>query len=155
VITDLSPGNNDDARAVAIQPNVKIVVPGSDANNFNILRFLPGLVADAGGPYQVIENGSVQLDASGTPLQPGFTLQWDLDGDGIFGETGAAAANGDEVGVNPIFSAAGIKGNSQVTVSLLVTDTNTGETATGTAIINVINIPPTVQLISVKSDLVP
>ena len=51
--------------------------------------------ADAGGPYTVAEDGSIALDATGTtdPDQDPATLsyQWDLDGDGLFGETGADA----------------------------------------------------------------
>ena len=33
-----------------------------------------------------------------------MTYQWDLDGDGVFGETGAAAERGDEIA--PLVSAA-------------------------------------------------
>ena len=61
--------------------------------------------ASAGGPYSVGEGGSVQLDASGStdPDQPSATLtyEWDLDGDGFFGETGPDAARGDELGAAP------------------------------------------------------
>ena len=83
-------------------------------------------VADAGGPYEVIVGGTVQLDASGTTDldQPAETLlyEWDLDGDDVFGETGADAARGDETGITPTFSAVGLAGLSSVTVTLRVTD---------------------------------
>ena len=82
--------------------------------------------ADAGGPYSVEEGGTITLDASGTtdPSQDPSTLTylWDLNGDGIFGETGSAAANGDEVGLHPTFSAAGLPGNTTWTVQLEVID---------------------------------
>ncbi|MBI3089378.1 MAG: hypothetical protein HYY96_01820, partial [Candidatus Tectomicrobia bacterium] len=44
------------------------------------------LVADAGGPYSVLEGGSILLDASGSSADPGdtLTLAWDLDNDGQF-----------------------------------------------------------------------
>src|SRR5207249_932554 len=73
-----------------------------------------------------------------------LTYAWDLDGDGIFGETGTAAANGDETGSRPIFSAAGLDGPSTYTVALFVTD-NTGLTGTATAVVNVTNSIPTVS----------
>jgi hypothetical protein len=57
-------------------------------------------VADAGGPYSVPEGASVALDgsASSDAEQSAASLvyEWDLDGDGLFGETGADAARGDE-----------------------------------------------------------
>lgn len=38
----------------------------------------------------------------GNPLPAGpLTYRWDLDGDGVFGETGTDAANGDEMGQSP------------------------------------------------------
>src|SRR6185437_13028447 len=64
------------------------------------------LHADAGGPY--LSTGAVQLDASGSrdpnPSYP-LTYSWDLDGDGIFGETGSTAYLGNETGVNPTYYA--------------------------------------------------
>lgn len=83
-------------------------------------------VADAGGPYTVREGSGVVLDASGTfdaqTMTFNLDYQWDLDGDGVFGETGAAAANGTETGSNPPFLAAGMDGPDVRTASLLVTD---------------------------------
>jgi hypothetical protein len=59
-----------------------------------------------------------------TPDQGGSTLgyEWDLDGDGIFGETGDAAQRGDEVGPTPVFSAAELVGPTEVIVTLRLTD---------------------------------
>jgi ELWxxDGT repeat protein/autotransporter-associated beta strand protein len=104
-------------------------------------------IANAGGPYTVSEGGSITLDASGSTdsQQPNTTLTyaWDLNGNGIYGETGAAATHGAEVGMNPtFFSAPDLDGPRTYTVSLLVTD-SAGLTSTATATINILNAPPT------------
>jgi parallel beta-helix repeat protein len=82
--------------------------------------------AEAGGPYAVVTGLAVGLDGSGSsdPDQPPETLtyEWDLDGDGIFAETGQDAAQGDEIGMTPTFSSAGLPAPSVVTVALRVTD---------------------------------
>jgi uncharacterized delta-60 repeat protein len=157
-VTTVLAGNQDVARGVALQSDGKIVMAGYafDANfngQFAVVRYtndlaLP-LVANAGGPYTVAEGGTVQLDGSQStdPRQPSSTLiyQWDLDGDGIFGQTGAAATRGDEVGVNPTFSAAGLDGPGTYTVTLKVTD-SAGLSSTATATINIVNVPPTVTI---------
>jgi hypothetical protein len=100
--------------------------------------------AKAGGPYTVGEGGTVSLSASGsTGTSP--TYAWDLDGDGVFGETGAAAARGNETGASVTFNAAGLDGPSSRTVSLRVTDA-IGQTSTTTATINVTNVAPTLTI---------
>lgn len=57
--------------------------------------------ADAGGPYTFSINTSVVLSGMGSsdsdPTEM-LTYEWDLDGDGIFGEVGSNAARGDEFG---------------------------------------------------------
>jgi parallel beta-helix repeat protein len=99
--------------------------------------------AVAGGPYLVVRGGTVQLDASGSsdPNQSTASLSyaWDLDGDGVYGETGAAAARGDETGMKPVFSAEGLDNAGTFTVSLRVTDAG-GLTATSTATVAVADI---------------
>ena len=103
--------------------------------------------AGAGGPSDVDEGGSVQLDGSGStdPDLPDDTLTyvWDLDGDGNFGEIGAAAERGDETGVNPVFSAAGLDGPSSEIVHLRVTD-EAGLSHEDSATINIENVKPTI-----------
>jgi hypothetical protein len=105
-------------------------------------------VAEAGGPYTIDEGHDAVLDASGSwdADQPAGTLryEWDLDGDEVFGETGSEAIRGDELGMYPTFSVAGVDGPSSVTVTLRVTD-NAGEFREDIAEITVNNVPPTVE----------
>jgi type VI secretion system Hcp family effector len=102
-----------------------------------------GPIADAGGPYSVNDNSSVTLDASGSsdPNPDSLSYAWDLDGDGIFGEAGTSAARGDEVGVNPTFSATGLFGPAIYTISLRVTD-GSGLTDTATTSVRIIDVTP-------------
>ena len=106
------------------------------SNIENILNSVP--TPDANGPYKVDKGGTVILDASGSTDPNGLSLnyEWDLDGDGVFGETGVNAVRGDEVGVNPTYSAAGLNGPSMETVDLRVIN-SAGSIATTTAHINV------------------
>jgi predicted outer membrane repeat protein len=100
-------------------------------------------VANAGGPYFVVAGDSVRLDGSGStdPDQPSTTLtySWDLNGNSVFGETGAAATRGDETGVSPTFSADGLNPGATVTVTLRVTDAG-GLTSTAAATIHVVAV---------------
>jgi len=96
----------------------------STPNDANCADFNQEPVADAGGPYEVTEGESTQLDASASNDPDGdlVSYEWDLDTDGTFGEVGIAAANGDETGVEPLFSAASITGPTNVYVGLEVCD---------------------------------
>jgi hypothetical protein len=75
-------------------------------------------------------------------VEPGslVDLEWDLDGDGVFGETDAAATRGDEIGGGPIFLAADVDGPSQVVVTLHASDS--GNPGADTAVIHVANLEP-------------
>ena len=81
-----------------------------------------------GGPYNVFSGGSVQLFGSSTDqgAQDTVTLKWDLDLDGLFGETGAAATRGNESLVNPIYFAPSVTALSFFTVRLQATDDEAG-----------------------------
>eukprot|EP00913_Durusdinium_trenchii_P008811 g8277.t1 len=111
-------------------------------------------IADAGGGYKVVEGGTVQLVGSNVGQNNGsrgnVTFTWDLDGDGIFGETGSDAAFGDEVGVNPNFSAAGLAAGTTVTVTLRVTD-DSGNFSDDTATVEVQNVAPEFSSLKLKS----
>jgi ELWxxDGT repeat protein len=113
------------------------------AHGVELWRIAPPSAA-IGGPYGVTSGDSVQLDATAsTDPDPAETLtySWDLDGDGVFGETGAAAERGDEVGATPTFSAAGI-GAWTYPISLRVTN-STGLGSTASAVVNVTPAPGT------------
>jgi ELWxxDGT repeat protein/autotransporter-associated beta strand protein len=88
--------------------------------------------ADAGGPYSVTQGGSVVLNGSGSdPESDPLTFTWDLDGDGVFGETGIAALRGDEVGPVPTFQApASSPGSVVVTLRVSAAGAFTDDTAT-------------------------
>jgi len=81
------------------------------------------------------------------------TLEWDLDGDSLFGETGSAALRGDEIGPFPHFNAASLDGPLDVQVSLraiVPTVTDVGE---DTAVVHVLNVAPTVTIDSLTGGL--
>ena len=100
-------------------------------------------VADAGGPYVVIEGGTVVLDASASSDADGDTLSfaWDLDGDNVF-ETS---------GVSPVFSAAGLDGPGTVTVKVRVSDGKSG-VAIASAAVNIGNLAPVITTFTAPSD---
>jgi hypothetical protein len=115
---------------------------------FGIQIDTPGAVivgphAIAGGPYVVKAGSSVQLDASATtdPNQDPSTLkyEWDLNGNGIFGEVGSAATNGDETGIHPRFVPTGLAPGDHI-VTLRVSD-NAGLLSTDTVVIHLNQLP--------------
>jgi uncharacterized delta-60 repeat protein len=118
--TFIAPATNTETVHVVVNGGQLSVAPGQT------VRWNLPPVANAGGPYSVVQGGSVRLDASASsdPDQPSTTLtyRWDLDGDGVFGETGAAATRGDEIGPTPTFSADGLDAPLTLTVRLRVTD---------------------------------
>jgi hypothetical protein len=87
--------------------------------------------ANAGTGYKLFAGSSVLL--KGTAIDPAgvrdpITFTWDLDGDGLFGETGLAAPRGNEVGASPVFKAVGFSTFTVYTVSLKATDDEGGST---------------------------
>ncbi len=112
--------------------------------------------ADADGPYSVDEGSSVVLDGSGSSdaedAAGSLTYEWDLDDDGVFGETGAAATRGDEVGVSPTFSAVGLDGPSSHPVVLRVTDSGS-LTDTDASTVAVDNVDPVIDSLAITSPI--
>jgi hypothetical protein len=92
--------------------------------------------ADADGPYQVGEGGSVILDGSSSSDPDGdpLTVEWDLDNDGTFETSGQT----------PTFSAAGRDGPASQTVVLKIyDDSDTCDTDETT--VEILNVAPTVD----------
>ena len=110
---------------------------------------------NANGPYTVAPGGSVTLSSAGTSDPDGdpLVLIWDLDGDGIFGETGAFAGRGDEVGASPTFLATGLVNGDSRQVALRAVDPS-GSFTDATATVNVVGASaPTVQSVVIGNGL--
>lgn len=101
-------------------------------------------LADAGGPYSVAEGGEVQLDGSGS-TGGSLTYEWDLDGDGVFGE--ADGDRGDETSATPWFSAAGLDGCPGAVFQVALRVRSGGTTSeVATVDIAIENVAPTVSI---------
>jgi Ca2+-binding RTX toxin-like protein len=107
----------------------------------------PPLRANADGPQTVNLDDTATLDASATTdiHQSTTTLNyaWDLDDDGIFGETGANASDGDEIGIRTALSPT--FGGGEYSITLRVTD-KFGSTSFDSTIINFVVITPTAKI---------
>jgi YD repeat-containing protein len=117
---------------------------GSDSWTVDVLPPPTAVVENV----SVSEGGFVGLSAAGSAdSAPGavLTYAWDLNGDGVFGEIGSAATNGDEVGISPVFSSAGLSPGDH-TISLRVCD-QFGQSAQTTAVVDVLPVPPSGILI--------
>ncbi|MBM3999049.1 MAG: hypothetical protein FJ297_05810 [Planctomycetes bacterium] len=116
---------------------------GNDVVVTSPLTNLPP-TADAGGPYAVPFGASMVLAGTASDLNgPGdlATIEWDLDGDGVFGEVGSGSApNGNEVGLTPTFLTTGLSAYSSHVVRLRVLDQE-GLAAEDTATIQVTLVP--------------
>ncbi|QDS94826.1 hypothetical protein FF011L_36080 [Roseimaritima multifibrata] len=127
----------DDGRAAAVTATTTV----------NVQLNAPP-IANAGESYEVGEGGSIQLNANGSTDDKGIenlTITWDLDGDGLFGETGIDAERGDETGAQPTFSATDVDGTKNVSVTVRVED-DRGKVDSDTTTVSVQNIAPTLIL---------
>ena len=98
------------------------------------------VTADAGGPYQVVEGGTVVLAGSGSANAGTVAAyEWDFDYDG-------ATFTVDAAGAAPTFDAAGLDGPAVRTVALRVRDANGVYSAPSTATVTVGNANPTAAL---------
>ena len=115
-----------------------------------------GPTADPGGPYEVEENGAVQLQGAGEDpagdLDP-LSFEWDLDNDGIYGETGTDAQRGQENVQNPVFSAAGLSGPQTWPVRLRVYDDDGGVSDIETTSVEILNVAPTLDNLKAVSPI--
>ena len=95
-------------------------------------------IADAGGPYEVNEGGTIVLSGTGTDAagEPdSLTFAWDFNGDGQYD---------DATGASPTFSAAGLDGPTSHAIGLCVTD-DVGASHATTAGVTVLNVAPTAE----------
>lgn len=103
-------------------------------------------LADAGDGYSVAEGQVLTLDGSGSFDPDGdadlLTLEWDLDGDGQFGEVGTSAERGDEAGEHPVYRATGLDGPGTFQVTLRAWDLGSATPSVATADIALANAPP-------------
>ena len=83
------------------------------SNSFSIIVVGAAPLAVTSGPYSVLEGGTVTLDGSAS-VGDSLTYLWDLNGNGIFGETGAAGTRGDETVATPLFYANGLDGPGSI-----------------------------------------
>jgi phosphohistidine swiveling domain-containing protein len=94
--------------------------------------------AEAGGPYDVNEGGSVTLHGSGSdPDDDPLTYRWDTDGNGTF-ETEAQ---------NPTYNAFFLDGPSTRTVTMQACDSH-DVCSTDTALVRVANVAPSAVLVA-------
>ena len=122
----------------------------TDSASISVRNVAP--TADANGPYEVPEGKSVILLGIGT--DPGgsydtLTYEWDLDDDGNFGETGAAATRGDETGATPTFHAPLVGATEDVFVTLRVSDEDGDSTDSSEARVTILAI----ELALLKQDI--
>lgn len=112
--------------------------------------------AEIGGPYNVSEGGAIVLDASlsSDPDQAttSLTFEWDLDNDGLYGETGSNATFGNEIGIAPTFDATELDGTAAYPISLRVID-NFGATSSVSSVVTVYNVAPTALITGPSSSV--
>jgi hypothetical protein len=93
-------------------------------------------VPSPAGPYSVFSSSIVRLFASSTDAGTRDTVSylWDLDNDGVFGETGTAAKRGNENVANPFFVAPNLNYFKIRNVFLQATDDDGGSSVASTTV---------------------
>jgi Ca2+-binding RTX toxin-like protein len=133
-------GNPSTARTITATATDEDGTYASNSVGVSVLNVAP--TASAGGPYQTFDDTPIVLTASGSdPAGAADPLSylWDLDGDNVFGETGAGAARGDEVGQSVTFDPAGAGGMTK-TVKVKAFDDDGGESTVATSTVEVLTL---------------
>jgi uncharacterized repeat protein (TIGR03803 family) len=99
-----------------------------------VLFRIASATVDPGGPYSVVEGGSVQLSASCSGCPSPTSFAWDMDGNGVFETPGADAP----------FSAAGLGGPATRSVRVRA-DYGAGVEIFADAEVKITNVTPTVD----------
>ena len=121
---------------------IKVANAALGTVTYTSIEAIPGFipsVAQAGGPYNLIEGGSLALAGSATAA-PSTTLvstRWDLNGDGVFG---------DALGLTPVLSwqqlgALGINDDGSYKITLEVAD-SAGNVVSDTRLLTITNKAP-------------
>ncbi len=100
----------------------------------NVVNVAP--TVNTGGPYQTFDDTPIVLTATATDpagAADPLTFLWDLDGDGVYGETGTSATRGNEVGASVTYNPTG-QGNTTQTVKVKVNDGDGGVTTATTTV---------------------
>jgi uncharacterized delta-60 repeat protein len=132
-------GNPSTAYAVTATATDEDGTYASNSLIVSVLNVVP--TASAGGPYQSFDDTPIVLTATGSDAAGAadpLSYLWDLDGDGVFGETGSGATRGDEVGQSVTFNPAGAAGTTK-TVKVQVFDGDGGVT-TATSSVQVLTV---------------
>lgn len=155
--------NRDDPLPTDNVQTANVLVAGTFGRGAWLLSNITNILNSAPRPnggtfYDVDEGSSVVLTAAGSsdPNGLALTYTWDLDSDGIFGETGDAAELGNEVGINPTFSAAKLDGfeGSQKIVRLRVSNSAGSSAVDKNIRINIRNVAPTINELALSSTVI-
>jgi len=105
------------------------------ANSISVTVNNVAPTVNTGGPYLTFDDTPITLNGSATDpagVADSLAFEWDLDGDNIFGEMGAGATRGNELGASPTFNPTGLSGSA--TVKLQVNDNDGGVTTASTTV---------------------
>jgi hypothetical protein len=111
-------------------------------------KVVPGLVEHPGknaGEKLKFNDKTSSMRFDGTLSSSITSINWDLDGDGLFGETGSSALYGDENDSISIFDASNLDGPTSINVTLNVTDSY-GMTGYAKITVTVNNVAPFVSI---------
>lgn len=132
--------------ATSADETVMATATDPDGNTSEFSGRIP--IAKEIGPFHVNDGDSITLTgASGTDLDGSYvTVQWDLNGNGIFGETGSDATRGDETVQFPTFTATGLNGAGTATVAYRVVNQDGLPSAPQSVVITINRAPTGISL---------